>query len=85
MNADIAVVEGEMGLFAAFFFDNNDEERCNTATAVAAANGNEKPLSQMDGKARKVGKHSGRKSGDRPRPARLYHSSEGEEKETFES
>jgi len=51
-------------------------------------NGNEirdeKPLSQLDGKARRVGKYFGRESGDRPLKARLCHSSEGEEKETLQ-
>jgi len=49
-------------------------------------NGNEirdeKATVPQDGKARRVGQYAGRKSGDRPRKARLCHSSEGEEKET---
>lgn len=76
------------------FFDNTmrqreREERCNTATALATVIGNEirneSHCPQPDGKARKVGEHFGRESGDRPLNARLCHSSEGEEKETLES
>jgi len=62
------------------------EERCKTATALATVNGNEirdeKATVPQDGKARRVGQYVGRESGDRPRKARLCHSSEGEEKET---
>ena len=66
------------------------EERCNAATALATVNGNEirderSHCPTSDGKARRVGKYFGRESGDLPLNTRLCHSSEGEEKETFES
>jgi hypothetical protein len=62
------------------------EALCDTATALATVNGNEirnHSHCLSDGKARRVGQHFGRESGDRPLNASLPTLPKGRRKETF--